>query len=533
MFKTTRAAIIVLGLCEAASASRLVYMAEQSFPGLPELFLVDLDSPGTTTPLSRPYSAPAAGGAIYSGILNFDISPDGRSIVYIGDQDVPSSFRPYIVDITNPGTQTLLGNLPSTNSGGYAKFSPDGRYVALTFHDGSFKQQLSVISLASPGTATLMNGNLHDNGPGVSLTGFDITSDGRYLVYTAAELDRFVELYVVALDSPTQSVRLNAHGGSVGDSYEGRFHVLPESNKVVYSQVWENPGVREVHIVSIDDPGKPVTLNAPYQPDGYTENFFVSPDGKYVAYTADQVTDGFNEAFIVQIDEPGVAHNLSGSLSGGGRVVGFTSDSSNVLFLGGTANDLYFSPVDLSSDPILLAQRPAADDSMYFFSSSPDGDQVAYYLERSSGLATDVMVAHIAAPGLSSKINGPLPNGSLQFGGPVFSPDGSEVVFDATESQDDFRLELFFSSVSAPGTSTRLNDPGMAGYVASYKRGDYEFLPANASPTGQPGASNVTPTPATSATESTSTQAGGGATTWLILFLGFVLACPTSGGNRH
>lgn len=525
MFKKLVFAFVAFCLCGSALASRLIYKAEQNWSGLPELFIVDLNSPNTSLAVSRPYSAPTASNTFFGGVSTFAISPDGRDIVYIADQDGPQVFRPYIVDITNPAASTQIGNLPASYSGGFARFSPDGNFVAMTAHPGTFKQQLYVVDLTNPGTATLMNGALSANGAGVSLTGFEITPDSRHLVYAAAELDRFMELYAVDLAMPMQSVRLNAQGGNVGDTYEGRFHVHPDGNRVVYSQVWQNPGVREVHVVAIDNPGMPVTLNAPFQPDGYVANFFVSPDGQYVAYTADQVTDGFNEAFLVNIDNPGVATNLSSSFQAAARVVGFTADSRYVLFRG-PDSDLFLMPVDLSAGPVLLAAPLGANESMGFIRTSPDGDQVAYYLARDGGAATDVMVASISAPGVSNKINGPLPDGGLQFGGPLFSPDGSEVVFDATVSQTNFKIELFFSKVDAPGTSMRLNDPAMAGYVASNKPGDYAFLPANAPPTGQPGGSN--PPPASPVAQS----GGGGAMTWLILLLGLVVVTGRAGALR-
>ena len=415
-----------------------------------------------------------------------------------------------------------MSGLPAGYSAGYLRFDSNGESLAMTAHDGSFNHELYVFDFANPGTATRVNGVLAANGAGVSATGFKFTPDGTRLVYAAAELDRFMELYVVDLDSPAQSVRLNAPGGNVGDTYEGRFVILPDGERIIYSQVWRNPGVREVHLVEIDNPGMPVTINAPFQPDGYLSNFFVSPDGQYVAYTADQVTDGLNEAFLARTDNPGVATNLSTSLQASGNAQCFTADSRFVVFTGGPNGDLYVSPADLSSGPVMLPEPKGPNDRLSFVRTSPDGNHVAYHYDRDGASDFEVRVASISSPGASTRINGPIPGGALGFSGPLFSPDSSEVVFSASESSDNFKLELFVSSVDAPGTSTRLSDPANRGGVRDHLPWDFRFLPANAPPTGQTGGASTPPPASPPANQSSGSGGGGDAMTWLAIALALV-----------
>jgi Tol biopolymer transport system component len=290
------AAVLACALSTPVAASRIVYLAEEDHAYVNELYLADLATPGVTTKLNRPLSV------FSEGVSRFAISPDGSRIVYSADQTTAGDPDLYLVDITAPGSWTRLGSLPAGHRELYAKFSPDGGKVAFTASDAFFAEtQLYIVDLATPGTATRLNADLADQGA-VSMSGFDFTPDGSRVVYVAGELERKFELYAVDVAAPRQSVRLNAPGGSVGDSWEGRFRILPDGNRVVYSSVWQNPRVREVHLVSIDAPGQPVTLNAPFQPNGYVFDFALSPDGHYVTYTADQETDFLLEVYAVNVD---------------------------------------------------------------------------------------------------------------------------------------------------------------------------------------------------------------------------------------
>ena len=327
MFRKLFFAAIACALCGPAWGSRIVYLAEQDHAFVLELYVVDLEEPGVTLKLNRSLSAAA------EGVGSFAISPDGSRIVFSADQTTPGDPDVFLVDITAPGRWTKLGSLPGGHREMFARFSPDGGKVAFTASDASFgNTQLYIVDLANPGVATRVNGDLA-NGGAVSLTGFEFTPDGSHLVYVAGELERKFELYAVNLATPGESVRLNAVGGSVGDSYEGRFRVLQDSNRVVYSAVWGNPGMRELHVVSLDSPGEPTTLNAPFQPDGYLGAFATAPDGRHVAYAADQDSDAVPEVYLVDVSAPGIATKVNGPVHGGAALMTFTPDSNYVLFV--------------------------------------------------------------------------------------------------------------------------------------------------------------------------------------------------------
>jgi Tol biopolymer transport system component len=479
-------AAICCGTALPAFAARIIYLAEQDAAYLPELFLVDLEQPGVSLKLNKPLSLYA------HGVIDFAVSPDGAHVAYSADQDMPGDADLYLADITAPGTWTRVGDLPPGSSETFVKWSPDGEMLAFTASDEFYGDtQLYLVERSNPGSATRMNGELAVDGV-VSLTGFEFTPDGSHLVYVAGERERKFELYAVALDRPGQSVRLNAPGGgSLGDSYEGRFHILPDSRRVVYSAVQAHAGQREVHIVSIDAPESPTTLNAPFNAGGYVHEFVVSPDGRYVAYLADAEIDGVNQTWLVATDLPETATRVNGTAQNS-ALLQFTDDGQYLLFTadrstGTGERDLFMVPVEGAADPVRLSASLQAGFGVSRYSLSADSMQVAYPVTAPGGFAEDLHVARIDSPGSAAGGNGEFAGGSIEvFPSAQFSPDGSQVAFIAVQSVDTLIQELFVATVSAPGTSFHANAALAPGAIVPPIPGAFEFLPAAAPPTGMP-----------------------------------------------
>ncbi len=463
-------------------AARIVYLAEQNFVGLKELFLVDLERPGQPTQLNPPLPQ-ISNGRFSSGVLSFAVSPDGARVAFSADQENVGDMDLYLVDITAPGVLTRIGSLPAGHLELRSMFSPDGSKLVYTASDAHFADtQLYLVDLFDPGTSIRLNGDLAQYGA-VSQAGFQFTPDGTHVVYTAGELEAKFELYAVDLSAPGQSVRLNASGGSVGDSSEGRFLILPDSRHVIYSAVWQNPDVRELHMVSLDQAGQPITLNAPLQPAGDVFDFDVSPDGRFVSYRADQDTDGKLEAFLVSMDKPGESTRVNGAAQSNAGLAQFTPDSQSVLYVADEERsigdrDLYSAVI---GTPITRARvnAPLADSfDIKSFVISPDGARVVYRPKSASEFATDLMLAKLDTPGSAIKLNGPLPDGTVEARPIKFSPDGQSLAFIAVESIEDSIQELFVSRLNNPGVSTRLNGPlPPGGLVSSTPGASFEFLP--------------------------------------------------------
>jgi Tol biopolymer transport system component len=462
-------------------AARVVYLAEQRFSGLRELYLADTDTPGSPIQLNPPLPY-ISNNRFSNGVLSFAISPDGARVAFSSDQESVGDNNLYLVDIAAPGILTRVGSLGAGHFELRSVFSPDGSKLVYTASDDNFANtQLYLVDLSDPGMSIRLNGDLAEFGA-VSQAGFQFTPDGAHVVYTAGEIEAKFELYAVDISTPGQSVRLNASGGSVGDTHEGRFQILPDSLRVVYSAVWKNSGVRELHMVSLDHPGKPTTLNAPLQPAGYVFDFTISPDGRYVSYTADQVTDGKAEVFVVDTSKPGISTGISGAVQSNSGLAQFTPDSQRVLYAadeerGVGDRDLYSVVIGTPITRARVNAPLAGSFDIDAFVISPDSAQVVYRVEPPGGFATDLMLARLETPGTSIKLNGPLPDGAVELRPIKFSPDSQLLGFIAVESINDSIQELFVSGMSNPGSSIRLNGPLPPGGIVTPTPDAFEFLP--------------------------------------------------------
>lgn len=469
---------------ESVQAARIVFKAEGTYSGLLELFLADTRTPGTTIQLNRPIPQ-ISNNRFSNGVGPFAISPDGKWVAYSADQTNVGDNDLYLVEIIAPGGWTRVGNLPAAWLELWSKFSADSRQLAFTASSRGccLPDGLYLVDMADRGTATLLNGNLGEHGY-ISSTGFEFTPDGTHIIYAAAELQDTVELYAVDLSKPGESIRLNAPGGSVGDTYEGRFRILPDSRRVIYSAVWQNPGIRELHVVSLDRPGQPVTLNAPMQPDGYVFDFDVSPDGNSVTYVADQETDGRPEVYLVDINEPGIATKISGSIKGGAGLARFTPDNQFILYIGDEereawSQDLYSVAVGNPAFRQRVNAPLPGSANIGLFVPSPDGMQVVYGPVRQGEFATELLLARLDTPGAATLLNQPFPEGFLEHMPFAFDPGGEFFVYIAGESVAESIQELFFSRVNDVGSSIRLNEPLAPGGIVTPTPDAFAILPDN------------------------------------------------------
>lgn len=496
----------------AVCASRIIYLAEQDFAFVPELYLVDIDVPGVPTKLNKPMTP------LSFGVSRFSISPDGNQVLFFADQTAAEDIDLYLADLAAIGSWTRLGDLPAGHTELFGRFSPDGTRIAFTASDEFFADtQLYLVDLANPRAAVRLNPPLVTHGA-VSHSGFAFTPDGLSIVYVAAQDQQIFELYVVALDRPGVARKLNAPGGSVGDSWHGRFRITPDGTQVVFSAVWENAGTRELHRASLTEPGSPVTLNAPLQPDGDIADFALSPDGRWVAYLADQERDWIVEAYLVALEAPGVASRINRPVDDGAWLLQFTPDSQAVIYAadeerGPERRDLYLRPVAPLTEAIRLNAPLGPDESIVRYALSADGARVAYVVEPAGGLATDVWVVELAAPQAATRLNAPIPDGVLEFLPPQFSPDGDGVAFIAVESLDVSDQELFYASTAEPGVSVRVNAAMPPGAMVIPIEGSFAFLPAGAPPTAPAPPQAVPPQ-----SPSGDTSSGGGAVSLLSLF---------------
>ncbi|HEX6885095.1 MAG TPA: hypothetical protein VF530_17105 [Planctomycetota bacterium] len=347
--------------------SRAVYRADQRTAGTAELFSVPTDGSATPVVLSGPL---VAGGDVRSG---FQLSPDGRTVVYAADQEDDEVVALYRVPADGSAPPRRLDRAPIDGGDVLDSFriTPDGRrvlYLADRAVDEAF-ELYAVPSDASAGPVRL-SGTLVAGGD--VQPDFEVAPDGQCVVYRAdaAEDQRF-ELYAAPLDGSTAPRRLNEPLVAGGDvlgalSYQPRpLRFTPDSARVVYRADAAVDERVELFSVPLDGSARPLPI-AGAQAAGadVLAEFELTPDGASALYLADALADGRFELFTAPLAFPQAACRLSGPLVPGGDVVALHSASALVPFALAPGGEAVVYVADQDTDEVfelylVLLPQPA------------------------------------------------------------------------------------------------------------------------------------------------------------------------------
>ena len=245
------------------------------------------------------------------------------------------------------------------------------------------------------------------------------------LVYIASDdpASGVFELYLVDLATPGEATKINpplVAGGAVGP-----YALSPDLTHVAYIATQDVVDEWDLYIVDLANPGTSTKVTPTVTPPPgalgiFVSEFAFSPDGNQIVYTADHPDGPFGqfELFLVDLDDPGVSTKLN---------------------------------PDLPTDAQVL-------DGMSF---SPDGNSVLYVADLDAAMQYDAWLVELSAPGVATRVNGPLVADGTVVGAPTFSLDGRTIVYLAAQDAPDV-LELYAVDVANPGTAVKLNPPLVA-----------------------------------------------------------------------
>ena len=262
-----------------------------------KLFAVRFD-PGTLSVTGSPvpvldgvtHAVAGLGVNLTTGAAQFSVSENG-SLLY-----APGSIEPVlensIVWVDRHGTVTPLGTMPMSH--GSVRISPDGKLVAATEY--YVDRVLWIFDLVR-GTRERQTFDGHGS-DGVW------SPDGQRLVFRSNSSGPF-RLYLKSLTSqdpiPLTSGPLDYAGSFTPDGKEFVFsHGEPGTNSATY----------DIHVVSIDDPGR----TRPLLNTKFSETYpTLSPDGHWLAYCSDE--SGRSQVYVQPY--PGLDKRVAISTDGG------------------------------------------------------------------------------------------------------------------------------------------------------------------------------------------------------------------------
>jgi Tol biopolymer transport system component len=434
----------------------VVYLADQDTDQVFELYSVSSNggSPIRLNPL-LPH-----GKEVYG----FLISPDSSRVVYRADQDTNDVLELYSVPIGGPAASGIKLNGVLTEGGAVSNYeiSPDSsRVVYRADQDTNDVIELYSVPIGGPPASGIKLNSVLTAGR--SVFSFQISRDSSRVVYPAdQETDLVYELYSVPIGGPAAAgIKINKPNlSSLGSVNYGRFQISPDSSRVVYIIEWVRTGINELYSVPIGGPAASgIKLNEVLTAGGDVHSFQISPDNGRVVYQADQDTNDVLELYSVPIGGPAASGTkLNGILTEGGAVSNYeiSPDSSRAVYMADQqTNDvveLYSVPIGGPAASGIKLNVALAGGYVITVEISPDSSRVVYIVDRQLDGVEELYSVPIGGPADSGiKLNGVLTAGGAVSSFEI-SPDSRWVVYHADQDTNDVS-ELYGVLIGGPAVS--------------------------------------------------------------------------------
>ncbi len=421
--------------------------------------------------------------------FDFELSPDGRTVVYLTDQDGEEVYELYSAPVDGGVSATRHGrvfprprpvklNAPLPPGGDVGDeyegtnfaVSPDSALVVYRAEqETSGLLELFVAPIDGSAVSRKLNPRLALGGVPGDVFFAAISPDGQRVVYTANQEDyELVELYSAQIGGGAVPIKLSDPQEPVA----GKVEITADGGRVVYMAGEEY--FPELYSVPITGGSPPVELNPPLVSGGRIVTFKLSPDGALVAYSADQEVDERFELFLVPSDGSAPAVKLNAPLVAGGDAdictsdvvphPSFTPDGLRFLYRADQTQDevfeLYSVPVDLSSPPVKLnGPLVAGGDVSYFaacFFVGPDGGRVLYHADQETDQIYELYSVPADGSAAAIKLNGPLAAGGSVAVLVQIAPDGSRAVYVAPQDTPGVQ-ELYVVPLDGSAAPLKLN----------------------------------------------------------------------------
>ena len=452
----------------SADGAHAVYMSDRNTDVI-ELYSAPLDGSAGPVKLS---------GTLVTGgdVQNFELSPDGARVVYLADQELNGREELYSVPVDRSAAPVKLNGPMANNASDVTLFeiSPDGRWVVFKSNqDGLPGRELRRAPIAGNAPALALSG------PN-PLDSFTFVPDGTRVVYRASPAG-FVDLYSVPV-ARGPAVKLTATAGAGGPALYPGFQITPRGESVVYLEelgpgangtVWEFRGVR------VDGSAEPVRLGASFELPYGGPDFQISPDGQYLVVRVERDARDVFEIFSVPLDGHREFVRLNGPLItdhevGDVRSFELAADGSGGVFTvrsvenWNSFDELYGFHLQSGDPPVKLFPSYTPSDGVGVGRARIHSGRVVFTYgggeESGYSLYSAPLDGHLAP----TLLNDPTTSqeGVGRF---LLSPDGGTVVFNAYQNDTNGGSELY-AVASGGGPEIELSGELVAGgYVLEFQ----------------------------------------------------------------
>ena len=365
--------LLVLVSFPDAQAERLVARTDVDGDGNFIAQQISVNRSGNTVVATSPITLnpPLPAGATVDRIF---LANGGRHLVYgafTGDAAIFDDL--FVVDLNSPGTSTLLNGIRDPGVEApliftAVKGSSNVAYALRDFSNGT--DRLFVVSVDAPGVAALV----FDTFPaGATIGDMEMSPDGQVLAFRLDRIGAQPQVWMSFLGRTPQSVTPNAQPIDLPaptENYQpNEFQFSADSRRFLWRGRQTVPGQPEpLRMVNVDSDRRsisaPLQINPGTVPNEQVFEFEVDPNSRQVFYRSIAGNSTLpGDTFVAQLDEPGIATRLNPDPVTG---AGFTA-LEDVLLLGNRVLynsaqsrpdlvELYSVPGDGSATSVLLSQ---------------------------------------------------------------------------------------------------------------------------------------------------------------------------------
>ena len=376
-------------------------------------------------------------------LLQYDITPDGCSAVYIALQDSSSKGLHIASPVGTPATFELSGASGTIDA---FTLTPDGSKILYTMLAGSTKS-LYVIDIDGANKRKLSAATTN---PGVS--SYIVSNDSSKVVFAAKQdSSTFTEVYSANLGT-TGSYKVSdplPSGACVGFAAAGGPRFVPSGSKIIYGGDQTTGGITELYAANADGSGTSLKLNGALVSSGAVLDYAIAPNGSRVVYRAKQESSTIPELYSVNIDGTGriKLHPALTTGSGVSANYAITPDSSRVVYIGAVtsaSNELFVSNISAQGAAKLNGSLVTGG-LVYGFQVSADSQNVVYTATQETN------VAYIYKTNIDGSGNLRLNSGGAVATTPFWISPNSQIVAYISNEDRSTAKELFGIGMDGTG----------------------------------------------------------------------------------
>lgn len=237
-------------------------------------------------------------------LRSFEISPDGRTVVYLADQRVDERYGLYSVPVGGGTPTRLSGSLPAGGDVSWYAISPDGSRVVFRADQRSNNVHELFCVPIDGGRLTRLNAELPRGGdvkPNTNNTRIAISPDGETVFYIAdQDRNNRRELYRVPISGGVP-VRVTPTLSRWSDIRT--FELSPTGERIAFVGDLDTNGVGDLYVLDADG-GPTERMSGPMVHGGDVKPLIRwSPTGDHLVFVADARTNNQRELFSVRVPD--------------------------------------------------------------------------------------------------------------------------------------------------------------------------------------------------------------------------------------